>query len=131
MENKTKNQEKNLTKYEIARIMGARALQIAMDAPLLVKISDSELKEMKYDAIKIADYELKSNVLPIEIHRPIPKKHKEKLHVIKEEKISDEELVAKEHEVEKEIVEEATELGLVEEDEVDAETEPSAAGEEQ
>lgn len=131
MENKTKNQEKNFTKYEIARIMGARALQIAMDAPLLVKISDSELKEMKYDAIKIADYELKSNVLPIEIHRPIPKKHKEKLHVIKEEKISDEELVAKEHEVEKEIVEEATELGLVEEDEVDAETEPSAASEEQ
>ena len=93
MENKTKNQEKNFTKYEIARIMGARALQIAMDAPLLVKISDSELKEMKYDAIKIADYELKSNVLPIEIHRPIPKKHNEKLHVIKEEKISDEELV--------------------------------------
>ncbi len=129
MENKTKNQEKNFTKYEIARIMGARALQIAMDAPLLVKISDSELKEMKYDAIKIADYELKSNVLPIEIHRPIPKKHKEKLHVIKEEKISDEEIVAKEHEVEKEIVEEATELGLVEED--DAETEPSAASEEQ
>lgn len=27
------------TKYEIARIIGARALQIAMDAPILLKIT--------------------------------------------------------------------------------------------
>ena len=31
------------TKYEIARIIGARALQIAMDAPLLLKISEQLL----------------------------------------------------------------------------------------
>ena len=35
--------EQNFTKYEIARILGARALQIAMDAPLLLKISFGEL----------------------------------------------------------------------------------------
>ncbi len=32
------------TKYEIARIIGARALQIAMDAPILVKISKERLE---------------------------------------------------------------------------------------
>ena len=43
------------TKYEIARIIGARALQIAMDAPLLLKISEPELKEMRYDSLRIAE----------------------------------------------------------------------------
>jgi len=31
---------KDFTKYEIARILGARALQVSMDAPLLIKISN-------------------------------------------------------------------------------------------
>lgn len=131
MENKNKNLEQQFTKYEIARIIGARALQIAMDAPLLLRLSDLDLKDIKYDAIKIAEKELQSGVLPIDIHRPIPRKHKEKLHAVKEEQISDEEIVAKEQEVEKEIVEEAPELGLVEEDEVETKGEPAGAGEEQ
>ena len=109
----------NFTKYEIARIIGARALQIAMDAPILLKISDKELKEMKYDSIKIAERELKEDVLPIAIHRPTPKKRKDKLAVIKEEAVSDEELAEKEHEEEKHIAEKAEEMGLVEGDEVE------------
>ena len=109
------------TKYEIARIIGARALQIAMDAPLLVKISEADLKMMKYDAIKIAERELESGVLPIAVNRPVPRKRKDKLQAVKEEKISDEELVAKEQEVEKEIVEDAEELGLVQPDETESE----------
>ena len=102
------------TKYEIARIIGARALQIAMDAPLLLKISEQELKEIKYDPLVIAEMELDSGALPISISRPFPKRRKEKLTAVKEEKVSDEEIVAKEHEVEKEIVEDAAELGLAE-----------------
>ena len=31
------------TKYEKARIIGARALQIAMGAPMLLKLGDAEL----------------------------------------------------------------------------------------
>lgn len=100
------------TKYEIARIIGARALQIAMDAPLLLKIPEEKLKQIKYDPLRIAEEELDSGALPISIHRPFPKKHKDKLAVIKEEKVSDEELAAKEHEVEKEIVEDAEQLGF-------------------
>jgi len=109
----------NFTKYEIARIIGARALQIAMDAPVLLKITDEELKAIKYDSIIIAERELAEGVLPIAIHRPTPKKRKDKLAVIKEETVSDEELVEKEHKEEKEIVEKAEEMGLVEGDEVE------------
>ncbi len=117
------------TKYEIARIIGARALQIAMDAPLLLKISDEELKQIKYDALKIAERELEEGVLPITIHRPTPRKGKEKLGTLKEDTITDEELIEKEKEVEKEIVENPTEYNLVDEEEV-TESEPPAGGEE-
>src|SRR3990167_4321825 len=100
-----KSQEKEkFTKYEIARIFGARALQIAMDAPLLLKISDEKLKDIKYDALQIAELELEAGVLPITIHRPTPKKGKEKLAALKEDTVTDEELIEKAKEVEKEIV---------------------------
>ena len=111
------------TKYEVARILGARALQIAMDAPLLLKISEQQLKDMRYDSLKIARAEFESDVLPISINRPLPRRHKDKLTAIKEERVSDEDLVAKEREVEKEIVEDAETLGLVENEE---EIEPEA-----
>lgn len=125
----TPKTRQTFTKYEIARIVGARALQIAMDAPLLLKIPEQELKDMKYNPLSIAEKELDSGALPIAIHRPFPRKHKEKLTAVKEEKVSDEEIVAKEHEVEKEIVEDVGEMGLVETSE-DSELE-TTAGEEQ
>lgn len=112
-------QQQQFTKYEIARVIGARALQIAMDAPLLLKISEEELKLMKYDSIKIAEKEFSEGVLPIAISRPLPKRKKTKLAAVKDDKVSDEELVAKEHEVEKELSEDAAELGLVEGDEIE------------
>ena len=34
------------TKYEKARLIGARALQISMGAPFLVKLTEEQLKEM-------------------------------------------------------------------------------------
>jgi len=119
------------TKYEIARIIGARALQIAMDAPLLLKMSEKELKDIKYDSLKIAQRELEEGILPISIHRPSPRRNKDKLSGIKEEQVSDEELIAKEQELEKEIVEGAKEIGLVNEgeDEDIAESEPEATEE--
>ena len=110
-------EKEQFTKYEVARIIGARALQIAMDAPLLLKIQEETLKEIKHDALKIAELEFNENVLPISIHRPVPRRGREKLGEIKEEKISDEELIEKAKEVEKEIVERADEYSLVEEEE--------------
>lgn len=112
-----KQQTEHFTKYETARIIGARALQIAMDAPLLLKLSKEELEEMKYDSLKIAELELAEGVLPITIHRPMPKKGKDKLTSVKEDTITDEELIEKAKEVEKEIIENPSEYSLVEEDE--------------
>ena len=68
------SQDMKYTKYEEARIIGARALQISMNAPVLIKLSQEELKELDYDSLKIAELEYKEGVLPITVKRPLPKK---------------------------------------------------------
>jgi len=103
------------TRFETARIIGARALQISMDAPLLIKLSEEELVEMHYDAMKIATKEFLSGVLPISVRRPMPLKTGGKLQPIREESVDDEKIVEKEKEVEQEIAEKAEEMGLVNE----------------
>jgi len=62
--------EERLTKYEKARIIGSRALQIAMGAPFLVKLSEKDLEKIGFNPIEIAKIELEKNVLPITIKRP-------------------------------------------------------------
>jgi len=62
------------TKFEVARIIGARALQIAMGAPLILKLGKKELNEMNFNPIEIAKLEYKKEVLPITIKRPLPTK---------------------------------------------------------
>ncbi len=109
--------EYQFTKYEIARIIGARALQIAMDAPLLLKLSKEDLTTLKFDSLAIAEKEFREGVLPISIKRPTPKKGVNKLSSIKEDTLSDEEMIAKAQEVEKEITQDAKEIGLVNEGE--------------
>jgi len=60
------------TKYERARVIGARALQISMGAPFLIKLSKKELEEVKYNPIIIAKREYEKGVLPMIIKRPFP-----------------------------------------------------------
>lgn len=103
---------KNFTKYETARIIGARALQIAMNAPLLIKIEKEDLEKIKFDAIKIAETELNSGVLPISVHKPFPKKKEEKLKRILNSKVSEKEKEQKEIEEEEEIVKEGEIMAL-------------------
>ena len=62
------------TKFEQARIIGARALQLAMGAPLLLKLSKQDLENLKYSTIEIAKLEFKKGVLPITVKRPYPKR---------------------------------------------------------
>jgi DNA-directed RNA polymerase subunit K len=111
------------TRYEVARILGARSLQLAMDAPILLKLTKEEEEELNYDSLRIAEKELESGVLPITVRRPLPKKSektvkklskkeieeklqevqgKEKEEVTKEEKLKE----AVEAEEEREIAEE-------------------------
>ena len=63
-----------LTKYEKARLIGARALQLAMGAPLLLKFKKGELEEIRFNPIQIAKQEFEQGILPITIKRPMPKK---------------------------------------------------------
>ncbi|MEW6221720.1 MAG: DNA-directed RNA polymerase subunit K [Candidatus Hadarchaeota archaeon] len=55
------------TRYEKARIVGARALQVAMGAPVLV-----ELENGMTDPINIALYELDKEAIPITVVRKLP-----------------------------------------------------------
>jgi DNA-directed RNA polymerase subunit K/omega len=54
-----------LTRFEVARLLGARALQISLGAPILVKTEETE-------AEKIAELEFKEKMLPITIKRKMP-----------------------------------------------------------
>jgi len=56
-----------LTRYEKARIVGARALQISFGAPILI-----EKPKNMIDPIRIAQLELKSKILPLTIRREYP-----------------------------------------------------------
>jgi DNA-directed RNA polymerase I, II, and III subunit RPABC2 len=56
-----------LTRFERARIVGARALQVSLGAPILV-----ELPPRVSDPMDIALAELKEGVLPMTIRRTLP-----------------------------------------------------------
>jgi DNA-directed RNA polymerase subunit K len=60
------------TKYEKARLIGARALQISMGAPFLMKITDEQLKKINYNPIEIAKLEFENDALNIDIKRLKP-----------------------------------------------------------
>jgi DNA-directed RNA polymerase subunit K len=57
--------EDRLTRFEVARIISARALQISLGAPVLVK-SD------KTDAIELAKEEFRKMMVPVTIRRTLP-----------------------------------------------------------
>ncbi|KAJ1294677.1 hypothetical protein BS78_01G164000 [Paspalum vaginatum] len=70
-----KEQEKNdrprktskyMTKYERARILGTRALQISMNAPVMVEL------EGETDPLEIAMKELRARKIPFTIRRYLP-----------------------------------------------------------
>jgi len=61
-----------VTKYEKARLIGARALQISQGAPMQVKLSKKDLEELKYNPIEIAKREYDDGVIPIEVRRVTP-----------------------------------------------------------
>jgi DNA-directed RNA polymerase subunit K len=109
------------TKYETARILGARALQIAMNAPLLMDIKKEQLEEMNYDPLKIAEMEFNGGVLPITVRRPMPQKsmiegeEEEEVVIVEEEEKPKEAKVEEKAEAPELVEEEATETEITEE----------------
>ena len=58
---------KFLTRYERSRIVGSRALQVAMGAPVLIDVGAN-----LQDPIAIATIEMEARVLPISVMRRLP-----------------------------------------------------------
>ncbi len=56
--------EVEYTRFERARIIGARALQITMGAPILINLPKTEI-----DPIRIATLEFERGVIPITVMR--------------------------------------------------------------
>lgn len=122
--------KEEFTKYEIARIFGARALQIAMDAPLLIKVEKEKLEEIRYDPLKIAELEFNGGVLPITVKRPLPKRIESKLKKEKV-KVEEKEIEKKEKFEEQKIAEEGEIMELAKpEDEIEEEIVEEEAAEE-
>jgi DNA-directed RNA polymerase I, II, and III subunit RPABC2 len=66
---------KFMTKFEKARVLGTRALQISMNAPVMVELQGET------DPLVIAQKELKEKKIPIIIRRYLPDKSYEDWHV--------------------------------------------------
>ncbi|MHA2097440.1 MAG: DNA-directed RNA polymerase subunit K [Candidatus Kariarchaeaceae archaeon] len=56
--------ESVLTRYERARIVGARALQISQGAPILIDVDPDD-----FQPVDVATSELKARVLPVGLQR--------------------------------------------------------------
>lgn len=66
VKNEDRQSSARLTKYEMVRILGERTEQLTMGAKPLIK----NHKGLPYD--KIAEEELKTNMIPFKIRRPLP-----------------------------------------------------------
>ena len=62
----------DFTKYEKARIIGARALQISQGSPFMIRMNDEDLKKIKYNPLEIAKMEFAQGLIPITVKRPLP-----------------------------------------------------------
>lgn len=94
--------EDRFTRYEVARILGARSLQLAMDAPILLKLSKEELEDLNFNTLKIAEKELDADVLPITVRRPLPKKSEKIMKKLSEDEIKEKLEKQSKHEEKKE-----------------------------
>ena len=60
------------TKYETARIIGARSLQISMGAPFMLRLTHKDLERLRYSPLEIAKLEFEKEAIPITVRRPFP-----------------------------------------------------------
>ncbi len=62
----------NFTKFELARVIGSRALQISQGSAPLIKLDVETLERIGYNPIEIAKLELSAGVIPITVVRRLP-----------------------------------------------------------
>ena len=78
-----------LTKYEQAKIIGTRAIQISMGAPFLIKLTEKDLQNVRYSPIEISKMEFQQGLIPIAVKRPTPsqKKKEQPVHYFDQTKL--------------------------------------------
>ena len=59
------------TRFEKARLIGARALQIAQGAPFMIELKEKDLEVIRFNPIEIAKMEYEKGVIPIDVKRPV------------------------------------------------------------
>ena len=64
MAKKTEDDYSDYNKYEKARVVGARALQLAMGAPPLVKVEKGLL-----NSVRLAEAEFTKGIIPLQVVR--------------------------------------------------------------
>lgn len=70
--------QEKYTKYEKARMIGSRALQISLGAPSTLTLGPKELEELRYNPLEIAKKEFTEGKIPLIIKRPMPGMKKRK-----------------------------------------------------
>ncbi len=60
------------TRFEKARLIGARALQIAQGAPFMIDLSSKDLEAIRFNPIEIAKIEFEKGLIPMDIKRSAP-----------------------------------------------------------
>jgi DNA-directed RNA polymerase subunit K/omega len=63
-----------VTRYEYTRVLGARALQLSLGAPVLVKLPRTVDER---NTLEVARFELEENAVPMVIVRVYPDGHRE------------------------------------------------------
>lgn len=71
---KEKEETEKYTRFEKARMIGARALQISMGAPFLIKLDKDALEKLRYSPLEIAKLEFEKGIIPITVKRQMPEK---------------------------------------------------------
>lgn len=64
--------QEDFTKYELARVIGSRALQISHGSKPLIKLEEAKLESVGYNPIEIAKLEFSEGVIPITVVRKLP-----------------------------------------------------------
>jgi DNA-directed RNA polymerase subunit K/omega len=61
--------ESEYTKYEMAQMIGVRALQISQGAPFAIKFTPDELAKLNFNPIEIAKKEFAAGKIPLRVVR--------------------------------------------------------------
>ena len=68
--------ENKYTRFEKARLLGSRALQISMGAPFLIKLSPKMLEDVHFNPVEIAKLEFAEGLVPLVVKRILPHERK-------------------------------------------------------